>query len=115
MISDLGSLSYEERLNVLGLESLEDRRRRGDLIQCFKTMNNYGDINPEEWFSFVCDRHEVNTRSRAADLIVPEKCNRNVRKNFFINRVTNAWNDLPEEVKNATSTNSLKNLYDASH
>ena len=42
MITDLGSLSYDERLDALGLQSLEDRRRRGDMIQCYKMMNMYG-------------------------------------------------------------------------
>ena len=113
MISDLGSLSYEERLDALGLESLEDRRERGDLIQCYKTMHEHGGIKPDDWFSFVRDRHDVNTRSSAANYIVPEKCNRNVRKNFYLNRVTHIWNKLPEEVKVASSTNSFKNLYDS--
>ena len=62
MISDLGSLHYDERLEKLGMQSLEDRRRRGDLIQCFKTMNEHGDIDPNNWFEFVQDRHDVTTR-----------------------------------------------------
>ena len=112
MISDLGSLSYEERLKALGMESLEDRRRRGDLIQCYKTMNGHGDIDPLEWFEFVQDRHDKNTRTHAANNIVPDKCNLNVRKNFYTNRVAKSWNDLPHDVRNAPSTNSFKNRYD---
>ena len=112
MISNLGPLHYEERLKALGLESLENRRRRGDLIQCFKTMNGHGSIDPNKWFSFIQDRHEINTRKHAANHIVPEKCRLNVRKDFFVNRVAHTWNDLPSDVKNATSTNSFKNMYD---
>jgi len=112
MISDIGSLPYEEHLKALGIQSLEDRRRRGDLIQCFKTMNGHGDIDPNSWFKFVQDRHDVNTRIHEANHIVPDKCKLNVRKNFFVNRVAKNWNDLPIEVKSATSTNSFKNLYD---
>ena len=113
MISDLGDLHYEERLEKLGIQSLEERRRRGDLIQCFKTVNGHGDIDPNAWFKFVRDRHDVETRSHEANNIVVEKCRLNVRKNFFVNRVVNDWNDLPIEVKYATSTNAFKNQYDA--
>ena len=94
------------------LTSLEERRRRGDLIQCYKTMNGYGDIEPDSRFSFVRARHEINTRTHAADHIIQDKCQRNVRKNFFTNRVAKDWNELPFEIKNARSTNSFKNLYD---
>ena len=113
MISDLGSLHYEERLEKLEMPSLEERRRRGDLIQCFKTMNGHGDIDPNTWFNFIRDRHDVHTRQHEANNLCADKCRLNVRKNFFVNRITNDWNDLPAEVKNATSTNSFKNQYDA--
>jgi len=112
MVSDLGTLSYEERLKALGISSLEERRRRGDLIQCHKVMNGHGDVNPYSWFKFVQDRHEMNTRTHAANHIVPDKCKLNVRKNFFVNRGAKDWNDLPLEVKCAVSTNSFKNMYD---
>ena len=104
--------SYEERLRLLGLESLENRRKRGDIIQCFKTMNSHGNIDPNTWFDFVQDRHEKNTRNHSANSIVPEKCNTNVRKHFYTNRVSNEWNNLPPSVRNASSTNAFKNSYD---
>ena len=109
------NLHYEERLKKLEMQSLEERRRRGDLIQCYKVMNGHGDIDPDTWFSFVRARHDMNTRTHAADHILLEKCQRNVRKNFYTNRVAKDWNELPFEVKNARSTNAFKNLYDSWH
>lgn len=38
MVFELRSMSYEERLNVLGYTTLEERRKRGDLIQIYKIV-----------------------------------------------------------------------------
>ena len=112
MISDLGDLNYEERLERLGLQSLEDRRKRGDLIETYKTLNGKNDVDVECWFDFVRDRHSRDTRSREADFLISEKTRLDVRKHFFKNRVTNDWNNLPIEIRTAQSTNSFKNYYD---
>ena len=38
MVIEIRSLEYEERLRVLGLTTLEERRKRGDLIQIYKIV-----------------------------------------------------------------------------
>ena len=60
-------------------------------------------------------RHDINTRSAAEGLLVPPKTSLEVRKNFFSSRLVNDWNDLPIEVRTATSVNSFKNQYDIYH
>jgi len=104
--------TYEERLQLLGIQSLESRRLRGDLIETYKYMNGFNDVNHSQLFSFVRDRHPVETRSHTNNHLVSEKTTLNVRKFFFTNRVTSSWNSLPNEVKEAPSVNSFKNLYD---
>ena len=63
MISDLGNLSYDERLEKLNIQSLEDRRKRGDMIETFKTINGINDVVASDWFEFVRERHSRDTRS----------------------------------------------------
>ena len=51
--------------------------------------------------------------TRRENVLEVERCNLEVRKNFFIVRAAKKWNELPDEIKKATSTNSFKNAYDA--
>ena len=112
LIGNLSAMCYEEKLAKLGLQSLEDRRVRGDQIETFKYLHGYNDTDPHRLFSFVRDRHAKDTRSYASDNLVPEKTNLNIRKYFYANRVIGVWNDLPAEVKDSVSVNSFKNNYD---
>ena len=43
--SELGYLSYEERLKECGLTTLETRRLRGDQIEVFKILNGRENID----------------------------------------------------------------------
>ena len=49
LVRNISSLSYDARLSILGMTSLEERRRRGDIIQFFKCVNNYNDVNWFHW------------------------------------------------------------------
>ena len=112
MIGDMKNLSYEERLQKLNIQSLESRRTRGDMIDTYKYLNGFYDIDPNRLFSFVRDRHNKDTRSYSQNCLVPEKTSLNIRKYFYTNRVTTTWNWLPSDIKDATSVNGFKNLYD---
>jgi len=46
-VPHLKDLPYEERLQALGLPSLQFRRRRGDMIQVFKIMRGLDRLDPE--------------------------------------------------------------------
>ena len=45
MVFESRSLSENDRLTALGLTTLEVRRKRGDLIQLFKIMNKFEDVD----------------------------------------------------------------------
>ena len=112
MITDTGPLSYENKLQKLNLQSLESRRLRGDLLETFKYLNGFNNVDAQ-LFTFVRERHDKDTRSHANDDLVQEKTNLHIRKFFFTNRVTQAWNSLPSDVKEAKSINAFKNRYDS--
>ena len=45
------SQSYEGRLQELGLDFLEERRKRGDLIMAYKVMTGKDNVDPATWFT----------------------------------------------------------------
>ena len=51
MLPGLKGFDYEERLNKLGLFSLERRRLRGDLIEVYKIMRGMDRVDRQRLFS----------------------------------------------------------------
>ena len=108
MIEECRGLSYEERLKVTGLTTLEKRRTRGDLIEVFKAVKGITKIDRSSLFTIA-----NNSRTRGHRFkLVKTRSRLDLRKNFFSQRVVNDWNSLPEAVVEANSVNSFKNLYD---
>ena len=121
MVSNVRGGDYEDRLRMVGLTTLEERRARGDMVETFKTLNGKNRVEMAEWFEVQEEEARptrLNTLMVAGDAIkkqgvlVGQKANRELRRNFFTVRVVNEWNSLPEEVKAVKSTNAFKNAYD---
>jgi len=51
MLPDLKNMSYQERLKILGLTTLKSRRLRGDLIEVFKIVKGFDNIDGIIFFS----------------------------------------------------------------
>ena len=108
-ISGFGDKTYEERLRLLGLPSLEFRRIRGNMIEVFKILN--GIYDPCTTDTLLTLSADSKTRGHSLKL---EKIFVNTRtyKNFFTNSVINHWNNLPADCVNASTVNSFKNKLD---
>jgi ribonuclease P/MRP protein subunit RPP40 len=57
--------SYDERLAILGMRTLEDRRLRGDLIETYKILTGKSDVKYQTWFQLA--KNEVGTVSTRAE------------------------------------------------
>jgi hypothetical protein len=108
LVKSLRSLPYEQRLNSLGLISLEDRRTRGDLIQMFKIIKGYDKINLINGVNFAKSL-SLNLRRKHDTKLVRELNKRgSYRYNFLSNRVASKWNELSQNTIDSKSINSFK-------
>ena len=91
---------------MLGLTTWKTRRVRADMLEVFKILKGYKGINGDCFFRIQC----AKTRGYSMKLY-KERVNKDVLKYSFGNRVTDHWNNLTEEVINATSINMFKNRF----
>ena len=108
MIEGYKSIPYEERLQLLKLTTLETRRLRGDLIETFKIMRGFSNLNLLVFSSF---HDTVGTRGHNLKLH-KGRFRLDVGKFAFGNRVVDEWNYLPQEAIDSTSVNMFKNKLD---
>ena len=108
LVSELVKLPYESRLRELGIYSLYCRRQRGDLIETYKLLNGYYNV---DWTKFFSLTPVPSTRGHYAKLY-KKTFKLQLRSNFFTQRCVNMWNSLPEFVVSATSIQSFKQQLD---
>jgi len=105
LVRGLKIFSYEERLQILDLTTLEKRRLRGDLIETYKILTGKEDINYGHLFTLESSYYDL----RGHQLKLYKHHNRlNVRKFFFTQTVISAWNSLLSFIVDASSANSFK-------
>ena len=90
-LAGLRVLSYSERLNILGLQTLECRRLIHDLTLCYKILNGLCDASVSLRFA------DSITRGNRLKLIKPT-CSTDVRKYFFSSRIVDVWNSLSDDI-----------------
>ena len=122
MLSDVKGETYEDKLEDAGLSTLKERRKRGDLIEAYKTMKGFNKVERSSWFEFRNEEQTGSTREnvviqegkeeKKTDVIYKRRANLEVRRNFYTQRVGREWNKLPEGVKNKKTINAFKNCLD---
>ena len=95
------NLSYEERLQKLGLPTLQYRRLRGDMIETYKLMTAKYDaavsnIMPKRQESAT----SLPTRGHIYKLF-QQRAEKPLRQNFLSIRVVSEWNSLPSKIVEA--------------
>ena len=108
LISECSNLSYEDRLEFIGLSTLEARRNRGDLIEVFKVLKGFSKVDYKHFFQLA---DNGKTRGNKYKL-VKSRSRLDIRKHFFSQRVISEWNKLPNSVVEAETVNAFKNKYD---
>ena len=122
-LSNVRGATYEEKLKDAGLTTLKDRRERGDLIEAFKTLNGFNNVNKHDWFDTPePEQTRHGTRSTTSIEIDGETTNRKIvlrersrteqRNQSYRFRTARAWDKLPDLVRNSKSVNGFKNTYD---
>lgn len=89
----LWNVPYLERLKSLGLERLDIRRLKIDLIMTYKILFGLTCLRSEQFFQLGPVR---TTRGHQYKLFMPNITS-DIRKYFFCSRVLQAWNDLPSD------------------
>ena len=98
---------YNERLEELKLFSMEYRRKRGDMIQVYKILNNMDRIDHNKFFT-LCQN---NNRGHSKKMF-KERIYKDLRKYSFSQRVIDDWNSLTDEIVTSESLNIFKQRLD---
>jgi len=97
-----------ERLRCLNLWTLEERRIRADLIEVYKMINGISSVKFESFFEF-----DSYSRTRGHSYTLKKnRFNRELRQQFFTERIVNIWNILDEQTVTASSLNCFKRNLD---
>ena len=114
MVTNLKGRYYSQRLEELGMTTLEERRERGDLIQAYKVLTGREKVDYNNWFKMCAAISDTRETRNTAGLFNVERMEGRLetRKNFWSVRVASRWNRLPDLVKAANSVDSFKNGLD---
>ena len=107
LLPTLKNKTYHERLHILILTTLETRRIRGDLIEVFKLLKGYTNVDYKSFFE-LC-----TTSTQGHSLKLYKKSSQHdFRKYCFSQRVIDTWNGLPDYVINSGLVNLFKSKLD---
>ncbi len=108
MVMGFSDMPYEERLQRLNLQTLEQRRRRGDLILTYNIINRHVNLPFDEFFTKAPGR---GLRGHQEKLYCTPFHKRRRQAAFSV-RVVNSWNSLPEVVVQMSTPSTFKKALD---
>jgi ribonuclease P/MRP protein subunit RPP40 len=106
----LKGVDYNERLKRMSLTTLEVRRLRGDLIQFFKITRGMDNVSWNKELNWSSPRGSKRSQMRRE---IVSSCQQ--RHNFFTNRISNSWNELPDDTVMSESVEKFKIKLDKSN
>ena len=109
LVRQYKDMEYEDRLKVLELPKLEDRRIRGDMILTYRLIKGDEGVDYTKFFSLANIPYNLRRHSKQ---IARTHMNLNVRTSFFSRRVIEKWNNLTEYEISAPSVSIFKERYD---
>ncbi len=109
MVAGLKSKIYSERCKELGLETLEERRKKQDLALVHKLVRE-GQEAPMLVPIPEVENRVRTRRAAAAHGLAAQYARTDVRKFSFPVRVVESWNRLPDSVKTTTSKDAFKRM-----
>ena len=105
---DITNLPYARRCKELDLQTLTDRRLRGDMIEVYKLLYGMENIDYRNFFNLS----NRQSRGHSLKLERPAGWRTTLRGNYFSIRVISPWNSLPHSVVEAPSIAAFKSRYD---
>jgi len=92
LFPDLINKPYEDRLDVLALWSLEERRIRADLIEVFKIIKGFSNLNHKLLFDI-----DTSSRTRGHSFKIIKHRFSSLRRQYtFSQRIISGWNSLSD-------------------
>ena len=87
--------SYSDRLKICGIDTLELRRSRSDLLTTFKIINGLYDVPSHLFFTPPPVRL---ARRHQRTVFMPHMPRTKIAQNYFSIRVIHNWNNLPSQI-----------------
>jgi hypothetical protein len=109
LIPEIRNKTYADRLKILGLMTLKNRRTRIDLIQAYKIINKIDNVEIGDYNLEL--NNESITRSNGFKLKV-KGYKTMALGNSFSYRIINDWNNLPSEIVSSNTLAIFKSKLD---
>ena len=104
------SLSYGERLKILNMITLEQRRYLLDVTFLYKAVNGHIDMDITSHIQFCSANDRYSLRNKDSLTIKKGYCGTNVFKYSFFNRIVDSWNSLPKHIRCATNVSYFNSM-----